>query len=512
MRINRLTLLRTAAIAVSLCFLQACLETVSTPPAPEHSATVSLGSGSGNEPGSGEDAGAHVPGTAAHDTGHGLTQDPTPPQGDVGGPFGLSQLSSADGEHTYIGDFALAEDCADCHPRQYEELQGSMHSASHHEPFYRAFALLALEEAGEEVYTFCSGCHAPAGVASGLVIAEEGKELPAAATAGVNCDACHQVSKLSGKQGAWGEPGNASLVLDPGDVKFGPLHEVEDPLLHEAEFREYYKSAEFCGSCHNVIHPSSGVRLEHTYAEWEASIYAKKGIVCQDCHMRSVEDAIKVARELKPVVEMGPAAEGGPDRPIYRHYFVGANVNAGFLAHGPKHADMAEARLKSAARLEIQNAARTNDGRRISYEMVVANVAAGHSLPTSFTELREMWVEQTVTSASGRLLYQSGMLDEEGNIEEGSMVFGSHGGDAQGRLTYKAWEVESFIWQRLVPARGEARDIVSVDLPEDISEPVTVKARLLYRSAPPVAIKMVMKDQAFEAKIVEMAVAETVID
>ena len=63
--------------------------------------------------------------------------------------------------------------------------------------------------------------------------------------------------------------------------------------------------------------------------------------------MRSVEDAVTVARTLKPVIVKGPSANEGALREIYPHYFVGGNANADTLANGAEHAAMAEARLKT---------------------------------------------------------------------------------------------------------------------------------------------------------------------
>ena len=75
------------------------------------------------------------------------------------GAFGYSMLASEDGERLEIDDFLSYQECADCHERQWEELQGSMHSVAHTDPIYRATAELARAEAGQEIYAYCSGCH-----------------------------------------------------------------------------------------------------------------------------------------------------------------------------------------------------------------------------------------------------------------------------------------------------------------------------------------------------------------
>jgi hypothetical protein len=431
-----------------------------------------------------------------------------PPQG----PFGYSLVASETGATLEVDDFAPYDDCADCHERQWEEMAGSMHMIAHTDPLYRNTAELARQEAGEEIYAYCSGCHSPQGVTSGLIPGTPEAELPEVAKAGTLCDVCHQVSRLTGISGPWGEPGNASFVLSPDeDRKFGPPGGDDAAADHGVETRDFLNRSEFCAACHTIIHPLNGLRLEHTYDEWKKSIYAEKGIQCQDCHMRSVEDAVKVAETLTPIVVLGRSEPSGDEREIHPHLFVGGNSNVAALGGSAVHASMAEARLKSSARLEIELPPTVRAGGVLEFAVVVHNVAAGHSLPTSLTELREMWVALEVRAEDDRLLFQSGQLEGDGEIPEGAMRFGALAGDAEGNVTYKPWEVSQFLWKRLVPARGAARDTFRVDLPAGFSGPVHVAAKLFYRSASPRALASLMGDEAFEAKQVEMASAEAAV-
>ncbi|MBW2493841.1 MAG: hypothetical protein JRE43_03740 [Deltaproteobacteria bacterium] len=431
-----------------------------------------------------------------------------PPQG----PFGYSLIATETGAALEIGDFAPYEDCADCHERQWEEMEGSVHTIAHTDPLYRSTAELARREAGEEIYTYCSGCHSPQGVTTGLIPGTPEAELPEVAKAGILCDVCHQVSRLTGTKGPWGEPGNASLVLSPDeDRKFGPPVGDDAAADHVVETREFLDRSEFCASCHTIIHPLNGLRLEHTYGEWKKSVYAKKGIQCQDCHMRSVEDAVRVAETLSPIAVLGRSEPSGALREIHPHQFEGGNSNLEVLGGSATHASMAEARLKSAARLEIDVPSAVRAGADLEFEVLVHNVAAGHALPTSLTELREMWVALEVRAADDRLLFQSGQLASDGEIPAGAMRFGAIAGDAKGNVTYKPWEVSQFLSKRLIPARGSASDRFRVDLPDGIHGPVRIAARLFYRSASPRALASLMGDEAFEAKQVEMASAEASI-
>ena len=59
------------------------------------------------------------------------------------GPFGYSLVASEDGAPLDVEDFAPYEECGECHERQWEELEGSMHVIAHTDPLYRSTAELA---------------------------------------------------------------------------------------------------------------------------------------------------------------------------------------------------------------------------------------------------------------------------------------------------------------------------------------------------------------------------------
>ena len=434
-------------------------------------------------------------------------QKPSTPKEPPVGPFGLSRVTTPDGKPVPAAGFTTSEDCSACHARQTEEFEGSFHSVSHRDPLYRAFAELARKEAGERVYAYCAGCHAPAGVVSGLVPGTPEEQLPDNVKAGVQCDICHQVRGLSGSEGPWGEPGNASLVLDPGKAKTSMRAEIKANVAHTAQRAEFLGSSEFCASCHTVIHPLNGLRIEHTYAEWKKSVYAEKGIQCQDCHMRTVEDAARVARTLERVSVMGKTSElSGIEREIRPHWFVGGNVDAERLTGSKAHAEMAVARLKSAAELVIGTPTRSAGGPELVFEVAVTNVGAGHALPTSLTELREMWLHVRVCDASGALIFESGALDDHGELTPGSLRFGSVLLDAQGRPTFKPWEGVSFGYQRVIPPKGTERERFVARLPPGAGE-LSIEARLMYRIAAPHVVKAVMGEKAFDPTLVEMTMA-----
>jgi len=436
---------------------------------------------------------------------------PSPPNPPTG-PFGLSMIRTADNAPADIDLFQATETCGVCHPRQLEELTGSMHLASHTDPLYHALAELARKEAGPKVYAFCAGCHSPSGVLTKLIPAKPEGQLPAEAKAGVTCDVCHQISALTGATGPWKEPANASFTIQQGMVKYGNYGNIADNRSHTGEKKDLFGTSELCASCHTVIQPMNGFHIEATYDEWKAGIYYQKGIQCQDCHMRTVEEAEKVAEKLQPLVLTGKSVLNGADHPIYRHYFVGGNANADILAAGKSHAQMAEVRLKGAARLELKPPSKAVAGKEFLLDVLVHNVAAGHSIPSAVTELRRIWVDLKIRDTQGKVLFQNPGLDEHGRPSPGAIAFGAIAGDQAGKPTFKLWEMTQFLWKRTIPPKGVAQDTVRITLPADAAGPLTIEARLLYQSAPPQIVAEIMGKEAFIPKVIEMATARTTVN
>jgi hypothetical protein len=441
----------------------------------------------------------------------GLCAEPQTPLTPPVGPFGLSRISTGDGKPLDIDSFVSSETCGVCHERAWKEFQGSMHSAAHAEPFYRGFADLARKEAGDKEYASCSGCHSPAGVVSALIPKKHDRELPAEAKAGVSCDVCHQISSLTGSDGPWGEPGNASFTLTASQVKYNHSGLFQKNRAHSGERRDFFAKAEYCASCHTVIHPVNGLRIESTYGEWKASIYAKKGIQCQDCHMRNVEEMQTVVKTLQPIVVKGQRVLNGAEGEIFRHYFVGGNANADRLAGGKVHAKMAEAWLQTAARIELKAPASYKPGEKLLLDVIVENVGAGHNLPTGVTELRQMWIHLRIADQHGKTIFQSGKLDDKGELPADAIWFGATAVDKAGRTTLKPWEMVRLSQNRTIPPKGSIKTPIAPELPKDLSGPLTITAKLLYRSASPSAVALAMPDKPLEPTIVEMAKTDTMV-
>ena len=390
-------------------------------------------------------------------------------------------------------EFTEPETCGGCHPQQYEEWTGSVHALAFQDPVYQGELVLAVKAVGHNISRQCEGCHSPAGVVTGEIKGPGLKGLSPMAMAGVSCDICHSVSGVTHWQTPAHEPENGSMILTPGVetldgtvlIKRGPSA-PEDGCgggFHECEQSDLHQRADLCASCHQVYHYAAHYPLEATYVEWKHGPYAQKGILCQDCHMVDTPTFLRTADTFEK-----------PSRGEYHHYFNGANYLLYHLARAAaeksgdaelvKNLDhkfqMSVDRLKAAAELEIAPLYGENTLQEVRVR--VKNVRAGHNLPTSLTNIREMWLEVTVKDGQGKILYASGGLDEQGRLQENTRVFNSEGADENFHFVVNPWEITSFSKHDTIPPRGYKDVHYGVaGLPKEGR--LEFEARLRYRQA-----------------------------
>lgn len=419
--------------------------------------------------------------------------------------------------------------CGQCHTTQYEGWNGSMHSNSFTDPVYQALFALAVKADPSNLY-HCGTCHTPIGVTTGTLEFHPDQGLhgafsaPTVAAMGVSCDVCHTISGTNMHKTAVLEHGNASFVLDPGQTKRATLDDAKSPF-HETAVSEHHGKADFCGNCHQIFHPGNNFPIERTYDEWKYSIYAQNGIQCQDCHMVPVEIANRVADELKvpealddPSLE-GFAALGGPWRKVvHTHGFIGGNaVITELLGAGAKDSDKAEdlgrsgsaaeaiKRLQSVASLKVEVTPEAGPLHRVKVK--VTNERAGHHLPTSLTEVRQVWLEVVVSDDQGRELLRSGTLTDANRLPPDTVIFNNHAVDKDGKDTILPWEVARFSEMNTIPPRGYRYGKYFFNLPPDATE-VKVSAKLHYRSFDQSVADLLLGEGAVRVPSIEMVALE----
>lgn len=389
--------------------------------------------------------------------------------------------------------FTDPDTCANCHPKQYQEWMGSVHHLAFQDPIYQGELNKAVKAVGHEISRQCEGCHSPAGMVTGEIKGPGISGLSDLAKAGVSCDICHSISGTTHWQTPSHEPENGSFILTTGtETKEGPTPVKRGPFtpkdgcgggFHQCVESSLHLQADLCAGCHQVYHYDAHFPLEATYLEWKHGPYAQKEILCQDCHMVDIDTFKRTADEFKK-----------PGRKEYRHYFNGANYLLQYLAAGamkkagkPEVAEdimqkyeMAVARLKSAADLEIAPVYR--DGKLAEVRVRVKNIRAGHNLPTSLTNVRQMWLEVTAKDEKGNVIYTSGTIGADGKLPVNVRSFDSDGMGDSFHFSVDPWVVTAFSRHDTIPPRGFKDVYYGMTLPQGVAK-VNLEVKLRYRQA-----------------------------
>lgn len=366
--------------------------------------------------------------------------------------------------------------CANCHADIYRQWAASSHARSavnRHflDVFYgtdwsdRPNVGWNFSRDQPDALAVCSACHLPTVQADDPVA-----ESPARATGitreGIHCDYCHKIADTAIKHGPQFlglQHGRDALrlVRPAGDqqIFFGPLDDVD---RGRDTFSPLYRSSTYCASCHEGT--LFGSKVYETFSEWAASPYARRGVECQQCHMKP--DG--ATRNIAP-------GHGGIDRDpntLATHHFPGS---------------MNEPFLRSSVELTLTA---TNTGGPIHATVNVRPVNVGHRLPTGSPDRHLLLIVQATNERGTRLPLRSGpTISSAGGV--GPRESGNYAG-AAGKLYGKLLAgpgdtVPAPFWlatslredTRLLPDRPDHTEFTFA--PDGPASSVEIQATLIYR-------------------------------
>ncbi len=414
-------------------------------------------------------------------------------------------------------DWTNSVKCKSCHSEIFNQWSDSNHKhIAGSNPYYMAMETLAGEMEGEEFRKWCMGCHNPSALTTGLsktTHAMDGNFLSNElfeknahtlksdfATKGnfqleegVSCVACHTIKDAQSK-------GNASYSLalqsrkkytfedSKSDIKqwLGEKFINSAPDVHKQSYSNpLYKESRYCASCHNEFHPKTNIKIVSTFDEWEKSSFNNpkdktKNKTCIDCHMTKLQNG-----KFAPL--KGVSTDGGKIKDDVKvHYFAGSNHFLSGLKNKINE-DQTIQLLKTSAKLDVD----MKDGNLI---VGVKNVGAGHHLPTGVADFRELWLDITVKDKMGNVVFQSGKLDNDGNIGKDARVFMKVFGDENNNpVGLLFWRYKKLISDTRIPAgmrRVETYELKNKNKP---NYPLTVTAKLNFRIYPQWATNAVQK-------------------
>ncbi len=407
--------------------------------------------------------------------------------------------------HASLGERVMADarNCASCHSDIAEQWRMSAHSKSATDQYYQALAAMFIQERGIDAGRYCATCHNPVGLMQGEIGATVaarptentnanayqsralGVSLPMSerAAEGVSCVICHLAA------GAAAQPTNGSLDLYAADwiLPTNPAARLAlraAPTTHQrALMPAAIVSAQMCGSCHNLQLPDNGMKIEPTFDEWLGSPYPAQNKTCQSCHMPQAS-----ARVVDSGLTERVGAHGG---------IPGAPSTLPGVSDDPTL-------LHNAATVSLTATIAADAQMRVT--VTITNSGTGHALPTGSDDLRQVWLETTVQTAEGAVVWQSGIFDEYGDLPPDTTMFRKVLGDQEGNPIdlHRFWAATQILEDtRLQPM--ETRHIpYEMRLPRDI-DPATlvVTTRLLYRD-----VSQRFAEFAFDRPMPELPVQE----
>jgi tetratricopeptide (TPR) repeat protein len=464
-------------------------------------------------------------------------------------PFFPSSANTTTGEIIPSNFFMDSARCGECHKDIYEQWNSSAHHfASFNNQFYRKSIEYMQEVVGPAPSKWCAGCHDHAVFFNGRFEKPIKEQIDTPeAHAGLACTSCHAIVEVNDSMGNGGftieyPPLHELMTSDNKWIrKLDRYLTFAEPEPHRRTFMKPFMrldSAEFCSSCHKVhldvpVNDYRWFRGFNDYDAWQASGVSGQGArsfyypaetkTCSQCHMplvdsqdpgnrggkvhnhrfpaantalahvnqdakqmQVVEDFLKSGFITVDIFAAQPVNETD-ETPMVRRAASGPELMSGFAA-GEEAEQRGEVFLR-----EVGDVAAPIDralpalqpGSTARVDVVVRTRAIGHMFPGGTVDAFDVWLELQARDATGRIVYWSGMVEDDGKgpVEKGAHFYRAFLVDGEGNAVDKrnAWQARSVLYVRMIPPGAADVAHYRLKIPEDAEGPIHLTAKLNYR-------------------------------
>ncbi|MGH9381728.1 MAG: tetratricopeptide repeat protein [Thermoanaerobaculia bacterium] len=306
-------------------------------------------------------------------------------------------------------------------------------------------------------------------------------------------------------------------------------------------------SSEYCSTCHKVhldvpVNSYRWIRGFNEYDNWQASgvsgfgarsfYYPPQAQTCSDCHMpevpsddagnrggrvsshrfaaantalpfanrddeqmRAVTDFLQASQVTVDVFAMTAAlapqsatARASGTEPGRQRREEGGQLETTFAVGeergmGVGTGDVARGPLAAVYAPLDRIPATVRRGESTRIDVVVRTRGVGHFFPGGTVDAYDCWLELKGVDGTGRVIYWSGMADEESPVDPSAHFYKSLSIDAHGNPINKrnAWAARATVYVRLIPPGAADTAHFRLVVPEDAVDPITLTARLNYR-------------------------------
>jgi len=452
-------------------------------------------------------------------------------------PFRPSQTETAHGGFYDVRRLGGSADCAACHGEIFEQWRSSMHAKAASDKAYQTNINLLAKTRGMATTRYCEGCHAPVALLSGQLTPGGRLDTPGHLEEGVGCLGCHGIGEIIHTNGVASykyTPPEPYLFAGFSHPLVKAIHNYLlklNPVQHRKDMaRTNLAQPQMCATCHAQFMDESmndwgWVKMQDEYTAWSKGPFSKQSqhtfsesIMqrCQDCHFplqpgkdpsANADGLIRTHRSLGANTAI-PWIDGDREQLERVTQFLQANRVA-VTIDNPNRAQA----VRSDRPIDPSVASVTENpgyyylGEEVVINVVVNNVTVGHDFPGGTTDINEVWLHVRAVDGNNRVIFESGGIADNGEVDPGAYFYRSLPVDRAGKLVWRhdLFRMVGDSFKKVVPAGGSDVVPYRFAVPGTTKGPLIVSAVVRYRKFNNRYAKWALDDPRVSLPIVDMA-------
>ncbi|MBS1792583.1 MAG: tetratricopeptide repeat protein [Acidobacteria bacterium] len=423
-------------------------------------------------------------------------------------PFGPSNATTFDGQFINGEDFIASARCGKCHTDAHPQWRESAHANSFREPFYQKNVKDLIKQKNIAFTRHCESCHNPAALFAGALTDKPQFKNRPYDDEGVSCIACHSIQSVNGRGIGGYVMGQPALLEKPDGTK--TLEATDQEILNNvpdhkrAMMRPLLKQPEFCGACHKSQVPQelNDYKFMRAFAladELQQSSFSKESPhpfyvrnkeTCNTCHMTDVPTKYFDVSAKDGNIASHRWASANTAIPSFYNYTDQLEAVQKFLQDDKMGVDIFALHVQSEKKSKEKLIAPLNrkdfkikEGDTLTADVVITNKNIGHSFPPELRDFYEAYVEFTVTDAADKVLFKSGYIRPDGDLDDKAHCYKTYlvKGDGSFNDLHHIWKTRVVAQNLAIPSGRSDLARYKFVVPQNIGGQLKLTAKLQYR-------------------------------